>query len=396
MKMDMLEQVNRMKDRLLSKNTLEKLSSEIAPEIGAILNKSLDGNKEISTEDAIQLFQTTGLEFQTLLLFANHVRKEANGDKVTFVINRNINFTNICIARCKFCAFSVPPSHPDGFFLKDDEILRRAKEAVQRNATEVCIQGGLAPNLDIYFYEKIISMLKKDFPQLHIHGFSPMEVFYGSENAGISAEEGLKILKEAGLDSMPGTAAEILSDEIRKEICPNKIDVQNWIRIIITAHRMGIPTSSTIMYGHIDSISDRVSHLAILRDIQKETHGFTEFVPLSFMYWNTNIFQEGNAQPGNTGMDDLKMYAVSRLFFRGLIDNIQVSWVKLGPKFAQIALNAGCNDFGGTLMDENISKAAGASFGEYMPPKEIIRLIKNAGRIPAQRDTIYKNIKKVP
>ncbi|MHA1277845.1 MAG: 5-amino-6-(D-ribitylamino)uracil--L-tyrosine 4-hydroxyphenyl transferase CofH [Candidatus Helarchaeota archaeon] len=376
-----------------SKSTLERLSNEIDPEIGIILNKFLDGNKELSGKEAIKLFQTTGLELQTLLIFANYLRKKTKGDIVTFVINRNINFTNVCTARCKFCAFSVRPSDPQAYFLKNEAILHRAKEAVQLKATEVCIQGGLAPDLDIYSYAAIISLLKKEFPQLHIHGFSPMEVFYGSKNAGISVEDGLKILKEAGLDSMPGTAAEILVDEIRKIICPNKIDVKMWRRIIVTAHKLGIPTSSTIMYGHIDSLKDRVSHLEILRNIQKETHGFTEFVPLPFMYWNTNIFKEGNAQPGTTGIDDMKMYAVSRLFFSGLIDNIQVSWVKLGPKLAQVALNAGCNDYGGTLMDENISKAAGASFGEYIPPQEIIRLIKNAGLIPAQRDTVYNIIK---
>ena len=196
---------------------------------------------------------------------------------------------------------------------------------MKQDATEICIQGGLAPGLDIHFYSRTISLIKQEYPMVHIHGFSPMEVFYGSKNAEISVQEGLKILKEAGLDSMPGTAAEILIDEIRKEICPNKIDVATWVKVIKTAHKIGIPTSSTIMYGHIDTIKDRAAHLKILRDIQKETNGFTEFVPLSFMYWNTNIFKEGKTFPGTTGIDDLKMYAISRLFFNNYINNIQVS-----------------------------------------------------------------------
>ncbi len=383
-----------MKKVAISINALEQILEAIDPEISSILSRFLDGKGELSITDANKLFQTTGLEFQTLVLIADHIRKQVKGDIVTFVINRNINFTNICTARCKFCAFSVSDSDPNAYYLNDAEILRRAKEAVKLNATEVCIQGGLAPHLDINTYSHIINLIKNKFPTLHIHGFSPMEIFHGSENSNISVEEGLKILKEAGLDSMPGTAAEILVDDIRKEICPNKIDVKTWIKIITTAHKIGIPTSATIMYGHIDTIEDRVKHLQILRDIQEKTNGFTEFVPLTFMYWNTKIFQEGKILPGTTGIDDLKMYSVSRLFFNNLINNIQVSWVKLGPKFAQIALNAGCNDFGGTLMDENISKAAGASFGEYLPPSEIIRLIKDAGRIPAQRDTIYNILRK--
>jgi len=377
----------------LSLNTIETLLKEINPEVSSILNKILDGKNNLTQGDALKLFQTTGLDLQALLLTANFIRKQTKDDIVTFVINRNINFTNICIAHCKFCAFSVNPSDSEAFFLPDAEIVKRAKEAVKLGATEVCIQGGLAPNLDIFSYSKIITLLKKELPDLHIHGFSPMEVFYGAEKAGISIREGLQILKEAGLNSMPGTAAEILVDEIRQKICPYKINVKTWIKIVKFAHKLGIPTSSTIMYGHIDSIEHRVTHLQILKDIQKETHGFTEFVPLPFMYWNTKIFKEGNAAPGSTGIDDLKMYAIARLFFNKLINNIQVSWVKLGPKFAQVALDAGCNDFGGTLMDENISKAAGASYGEYLPAHEIIRLIKNAGRIPAQRDTVYNILK---
>jgi FO synthase subunit 2 len=382
-----------MKKPSSSVKSLEKLLNTIDPEIASILNRFFDGKKPLTSSEAIELFRVNGLEFQSLLLIANFVQKQVNNDIVTFVINRNINFTNICTGNCQFCSFSVNPSASDAFFLEDAEIIKRAKEAIKIGATEVCIQGGLAPNLNIYSYSHIVELLKKELPSLHIHGFSPMEIYYGSQNSNISIQEGLHILKEAGLDSMPGTAAEILVDDIRKRICPNKIDVENWINTIKTAHKLGIPTSSTIMYGHIDSIEDRVKHLEILRKIQKETHGFTEFVPLSFMYWNTKIFKEGSAMPGSTGMDDLKMYAISRLFFHGCINNIQVSWVKLGPKFAQVALNAGCNDFGGTLMDENISKAAGASFGEYLPPREFIRLIKDAGKIPAQRDTVYKILK---
>ncbi|MHA1264151.1 MAG: 5-amino-6-(D-ribitylamino)uracil--L-tyrosine 4-hydroxyphenyl transferase CofH [Candidatus Helarchaeota archaeon] len=378
-----------MKRSTFSIETIEQILEDIDPIISTILTKVINDSGELLPNDAIKLFKTSGLEFQALLICANYLRQQLTGDLVSFVINRNINFTNICSARCKFCAFSVPPSDPQAYFLKEKEILQKVREAINRNATEVCIQGGLAPNLDIYFYSKLIHLIKQEFPNIHIHGFSPMEIYHGAINAGISIKEALKILHESGLDSMPGTAAEILVDEIRKKICPNKIDVKTWSKIIIQAHKLDIPTSATIMYGHIDSIKDQVAHLTVLRNIQKQTKGFTEFVPLSFMYWNTSIFKAGVTPPGTTGIDDLKMYAISRLFFKGLINNIQVSWVKLGPKFAQISLNAGCNDFGGTLMDENISKAAGASFGDYLPPREIIRIIKAVGRIPAQRDTVY-------
>ncbi|OYT53522.1 MAG: 7,8-didemethyl-8-hydroxy-5-deazariboflavin synthase subunit CofH [Desulfurococcales archaeon ex4484_217_2] len=321
------------------------------------------------------------LEITVLTLVADYLRWRKVGDIVTFVVNRNINFTNECIINCPFCAYSKPPGAPGSYLLSIDEIVKKAIEAWKHGATEVCIQGAINPKVNPEFYLKILKEIKRAVPEIHIHAFSPQEVHYFATKANVSYEEALKMLKEAGLDSMPGTAAEILDDKVRKIIAPRKINVETWIKIIKTAHKLGIPTTSTIMYGHVDTSYHKAKHLNIIREIQKETGGFTEFIPLSFIHYNTRLYKSGIARPGATGLEDLKMY------------NIQVSWVKLGPKYAQALLNAGTNDFGGTLMEENISKSAGAPWGESMPVKTIVKLIKNAGRIPAQRTTTYEIIK---
>jgi len=332
-------------------------------------------------EDALTLYNSP------LYLFplADMLRKKAVGDVVTYVINRNINFTNRCVGTCKFCAFRKE----DGFILSIPEILDKIRDAKNINATEVCIQGGLLPDWDINNYCEILEAIKQDFPSLHIHAFSPMEVFHAAHNSNMSIKETLSQLKKSGLDSMPGTAAEILSDRVREEICPDKLTTHEWIDVVRTAHRTGIPTTSTMMYGHIESLEERIDHMFIIREIQKKTGGFTEFVPLPFMHLNNCL---GESEHVSHEHEDLKMHALARVILYPYIRNIQVSWVKLGPKMAQSALNFGANDLGGTLMEENISKSAGASNGEYMAPGEFKSLIRGIDRIPRQRDTLYQPV----
>ena len=366
----------------------------IQPEIKKILKDSISGI-ELSTKDALKLLKVTGREFFALRHVADTICQDKHDNIVTFIINRNINFTNICNKGCKFCSFSVSKNSRDGFLSTIEEIREKVIEAKLKNCSEVCIQGGI--NLDVSFdyYVEILKTVKEIDKNLHIHAFSPLEVFHMAELNGDSIENTLIELKKKGLDSMPGTAAEMLVDSIRKIICPNKITTTQWIDIIKTAHSVDIPTTSTMMYGHIEELNHRIEHLEILRNIQKETMGFTEFVPLVFMRENPTLSssKKYDLKP-NHGIDDLRLYAVSRLFLNGYIDNIQCSWVKLGPKFAQISLDYGVNDFSGTLMEENISKKAGGKHGEYLPPEEIVDMIKSSGKHPAQRNTFYKIIKK--
>jgi FO synthase subunit 2 len=365
----------------------------IDPHIEEILEKSLE--TRISGEEALKLIKTTGREFQALLMAADARREEIVGDKITYIQNWNINFTNICTGTCGFCAFKREEKSSESYFLSPSEIVARAKKAWNDGAKEVCIQGGLHPDIDAYFYEEILLKLRSELPDIYIHAFSPMEILYGAEKADMSLTEELKILKKAGLDSIPGNAAEILNDDIRKILCPSKMNTAKWIEIVETAHKNGIPTTCTMMYGHIEEAKHRVEHIDILRNIQKKTGGFTEFVPLTFMHLNTPIYRKGISSPGSTGIEDLKVYAVSRLMFGELLPNIQVSWVKLGFKFAQVCLTAGANDLGGTLGEENISKSAGAKYGVRTNPQNFQRVIRNMGRIPALRDTLYRNIRVV-
>ncbi len=330
-------------------------------------------------DDAQALYNSPYLLFP----LADRLRKKAVGDKVTYVINRNINFTNRCIGTCRFCAFRKP----DGYILSIPEILEKVRAAVKINATEVCIQGGLLPDRDVFSYCEILEAIKEEFPQLHIHAFSPMEVHHAARNSNVSVKEALLNLRKSGLGSMPGTAAEILVDRVRKEICPEKLTTSEWIDVVRNAHRSGIPTTATIMYGHIETLEERIEHLLIIRDIQRETDGFTEFVPLPFMPSNNSL---GAGRHISCGFEDLKFHALARVLLYPHIRNIQASWVKLGKKLAQSALNAGANDLGGTLMEENISRSAGARNGEYMAPEEFERLIREINRIPQQRDTLYR------
>jgi len=374
---------------------IEQLLSGLDPQIADILEKALS-NKRLAIEEGIQLMEVTNLELNALILTADYLRKSKVGDIVTFIINRNINFTNICTKNCRFCAFSTNKDDPEAYNLSIEQIIKKAREAWKLGATELCIQGGINETLDVDYYAKIITSIKKEIPDIHIHGFSPQEIYDGGQKLGFSIKETLNYLKDAGLNSIPGTASEILIDGIREKICPNKINVETWIKVVKTAHKLQIPTTCTILYGHIETRKDRIIHLDILRKIQEETAGFTEFVPLSFIPWNTNLFQNIMKQnklnvKESTGIEDIRMYAVSRLFLDN-IKNIQVSWVKLGEKLAQFCLNIGANDFGGTLMEESISKSAGATHGEYISPERIKRIILDIGRIPAQRTTTYEMV----
>jgi FO synthase subunit 2 len=369
--------------------------SNIDPVIADILSRALD-NRELSVKDGIELFECNGPELNALAQVADELRSRKVGKIVTFVVNRNINFTNVCIKHCGFCAFSRDFREEEGYFLPVEEIVRRAKEAWRLGATEVCIQAGLPPKMDGHLYIDICRAIKKELPDIHIHGFSPEEVLYGAARSETKVEDYLKMLKEAGVGSLPGTAAEILDQNLRDRISPGRISVRDWVHVIKTAHNLGIPSTSTIMYGHIEGAEHQARHLELLREIQKETRGFTEFVPLSFIYSEAPMFKRklvDGVRTGPTKSEVVKMHAVSRLMLNNYVDNIQVSWVKEGADFSQFLLGSGVNDFGGTLINESISTAAGAQHGQLLKPKQIRDLIRAAGRIPAQRSTLYKILK---
>jgi len=363
-----------------------------SPEISGILDRALD-EQLLSVEEAAALLTATGRDFVATCLVADELRRRAVGDVVTYVVNRNINFTNVCIKRCGFCAFSRDHRQEAGYLLPDWEIVRRAKEAWDLGATEVCIQAGLPPKMDGWLYVNLCKTLKKALPDVHIHGFSPEEVLYGATRSRVSIREYLQALKEAGVGSLPGTSAEILVQDVRDRIARGRITVDQWLEVIRSAHELGIPTTSTIMFGHVESALDDARHLALIRDIQRETGGFTEFVPLGFVYWEAPMYHlqtvEGVRQ-GPSGREVVAMHAVSRIMLNPYIKNIQVSWVKEGPKLSQLCLDAGANDLGGTLINESISTSAGASYGQLVRPAEFRKMIRDAGRAPAERHTTYE------
>lgn len=374
---------------------LESLLKNADPIVAGALDRAL-GGKDVSVDEAIALFDGTGLEMTLTVAVADELRRRAVGDIVTYVVNRNINFTNVCIKQCGFCAFSRDFREEEGYFLPNEEIVRRAKEAASLGATEVCIQAGLPPKMDGHLYIDICNAVKKELPSLHIHAFSPEEVLYGAVRSETSTFEYLKMLKEAGVGSLPGTAAEILDQPLRDVISPGRIKVDEWTSIVRQAHSLGIPTTSTIMYGHIENSRHKAEHIALLREIQKETQGFTEFVPLSFVHTEAPMYSHNtveNIRAGADGNEVVKMHAVARIMLNNHIPNIQVSWVKEGARMSQLLLAAGANDFGGTLINESISTAAGAQHGQLMKPKEIRHLIRSASRVPAQRSTSYKLLK---
>jgi FO synthase len=338
------------------------------------------------------LANAEGDDLLGLLVAADALRRELVGNIVTYVVNRNINFTNVCFVGCKFCAFSRGPRESDTYFLSLDQIAQKATEAWDIGATEVCIQGGLPHGLPPFHYRDILRAVKRAVPGMHIHAFSPMEIVYGVELTGMPLEDYLCMLADNGLDTLPGTAAEILDDDVRFVLSRNKLSSEQWKQVIRTAHRCGIRSTSTLMYGHVESPEHWVNQLLLFREIQRETGGFTEFVPLGFVHQNTLLFQQGLARSGPTLAEHLKIHALARVLLAGAINNIQVSWVKLNRALSQLCLHAGANDYGGTLMEENISREAGATAGQYTTPEDFQSLILEAGRIPAERNTVYTRI----
>jgi len=346
----------------------------------------------LSREECLLLANTEGDDLLGLLVVADDLRRELVGNLVTYAVNRNINFTNVCFVGCKFCAFSRGPRESDSYFLTLEDVARKATEAWELGATEVCIQGGLPHGLPPFYYRDILRAVKKATPGMHIHAFSPMEILYGIELTGMPLADYLSMLRDNGLDTLPGTAAEILDDEVRYVLSRNKLSAAQWQEIIRTAHRCGIRSTSTLMYGHSETPTHWVNQLLLFRQIQSETGGFTEFVPLGFVHQNTLLFQQGLSRPGPTLAEHLKIHALGRVMLAGSINNIQVSWVKLNRNLSQLCLHAGANDYGGTLMEENISREAGATAGQYTSPEEFQNLILEIGRIPAERNTTYTRI----
>ena len=353
--------------------------------------ETADGGS-LSHDEQRLLAHAAGDDLLGVLCAADQLRRQLVGDAVTYVVNRNINFTNVCFVGCKFCAFSRGPREADSYFLSLEEIGQRTLEARARGATEVCIQGGLPHGLPKFHYRDILRAVKAVVPDMHTHAFSPMEIVYGVELTGMPLREYLLMLKEAGLDTLPGTAAEILDDDTRFVRSRNKLRTERWREVITAAHQCGIPTTSTLMYGHIETPNHWLAQLRLLRQIQTETGGFTEFVPLGFVHQNTLLYQQGIARPGPTLEEHLKIHALARLLLAGSIRNVQVSWVKLDRTVAQLCLHTGANDYGGTLMEENISRLAGATAGQYLTPEEFHRRIREVGRIPAERNTTYTKV----
>ena len=379
----------------LQNQKIDSLLKFADPVIAGVLDKALS-EKEILPDEALSLFDAQGIDFHLVGMVADILRKRRVGDMVTYVVNRNINFTNVCIKQCGFCAFSRDFREEEGYFLPIDEILRRAKEAYHYGASEVCIQAGLPPDMDANLYENICRSIKNEIPDIHIHGFSPEEVLYGATRQEISPREYLVKLKEAGVDTIPGTAAEILNQDLRDKISPGRITVNDWVDIIKTAHKLGIKSTSTMMFGHLETNEDRVNHIATIREIQKESGGFTEFVPLNFIASEAPMYKHqlhDGMKHGANGNDALLVHAIARIMLNNVIDNIQMSWVKEGHKFSQLLLKWGANDFGGTLINESISTSAGSQHGQLLRPKEIRHLVRDMGRLPAERNTTYQILK---
>jgi len=380
-----------LREVVLDSRPLDQLLRAASPATTASLERALAG-AELTVDEAIPLLSVEGDDFTALVHAADAVRATDVGDEVTYVVNRNINWTNICFVGCQFCAFAVHRKDPHAYNHSIDYVLEKVQDAIDRGASEVCMQGGINPESDAFFYRDLLLAIKARHPTLHIHAFSPMEIMYGARRTGMTYRDYLAMLKDAGLGTVPGTAAEILDDDVREVLSHKKVDVRTWVDIITSAHALGIRSSSTVMYGHIETPEHIARHLGLLRDLQKRTGGFTEFVPLRFIHTLTELYQKGLVTPPPVGALDFRVYAVSRLMLRGWIDNLQTSWVKLGTELSQLTLAAGCNDFGGTLMEESITKAAGGEAGEYLPESEICALIRGAGRVPVQRTTTYGRI----
>ena len=360
--------------------------------MASILGRASDG-EALSEAEIVQLFAARGAEFEAVCHAADELRRRVNGDVVSYVVTRNINYTNVCYFRCQFCAFSKGKlsenlrGRPDDLDLA--EIQRRVEEAWERGATEVCMQGGIHPEYTGATYLAICRAIKEAVPGMHIHAFSPLEIWQGAKTLGRTVPDFLRELKAAGLSSLPGTAAEVLDDEIRAVICPDKIKTGQWLEVMEAAHGVGLRSTVTIMYGHVDRYEHWARHLLRIRALQAKTGGFTEFVPLPFVPMETPIYLKGRARRGPTYREGVLMHAVARLALHPVITNIQTSWVKMGSGGAATCLAAGANDMGGTLMNESITRAAGAVHGQEMPPESMEELIRSLGRTPRQRTTLY-------
>jgi len=368
------------------------LLSEVDPQVEAIIAKAM-GGRRLGEPEIVRLFGARDLDYQRVLTAADELRQAVSGAVVRYVVNRNINYTNICYYRCKFCAFSKGKTHEalrgTPYDLALEEIVRRAEEAWERGATEVCLQGGIHPDYTGETYLGICRAIKRAVPGMHVHAFSPLEVTQGAATLGRGLSSFLAELKAAGLGTLPGTAAEILDDEVRAVICPDKVNTAQWVDVLRAAHKLGLRTTSTIMYGHVEQPISWARHLLVLRDLQEETGGITEFVPLPFVHMEAPMYLRGMARKGPTLREAVLMHAVARLVLHPLITNIQTSWVKMGPEGAALCLNAGANDLGGTLMNESISRAAGTQHGQEFPPEAMEALISSIGRVPRQRTTAY-------
>ncbi len=378
-----------LKDPRWQETPWEQAMRGASPRVASVLEKAL-AEKDLELGDGLALCAVTEDDLLAVTKVADELRRRSVGDQVTYVVNRNLNFTNVCIVGCAFCGFGRGPRSPDAYFHSTETLVAKSVEAVERGATEVCIQGGLPRDLDGSYYAGLLRAIKLRLPNLHLHAYSPMEITYGVEKTGMPLREYMSRLKAVGLGSIPGTAAEILDDNVRRLLSPNKLKVRQWIEVIRTAHELGIPSTSTMMYGHAEEPEHWVRHLLLLREIQMETGGFTEFVPLGFIHSQTRLFRTGRARAGSSFAEHLLVHALARLLLNGQIKNIQVSWVKLGFDTALACLEAGANDFGGTLMEESISKSAGSTFGESVSPSELRALIRTIGRTPAERTTTYR------
>jgi len=376
---------------------LQNLLDAASSSVSQILSHALFGN-EVAEDDGTVLFSCRDNEKvkdrMAIFAVADILRQRSKGDYVTFVVNRNINFTNICYMGCRFCGFAKRKEDKGSEWLEPAEVVERAQQAWDRGGTEVCIQGGLHPKMEGNYYRKLVLAIKAALPDMHIHAFSPFEVWYGAVKSKLSYRDFLSDLKDCGLGSMPGTAAEILDTEVRQKLTKNKLSADCWEEIIRTAHDVGIPSTATIMYGHVDEPKHWAAHIALLREIQKDTGGFTELVPLSFVHTDSPLFlnNPNSVRPGPTDHEVDLMHSVSRIMLNGFIDNIQVSWTKLGAERARNMLSLGVNDLGGTLMNESISRSAGSKYGQEITAAELCEIIRSTGRTPVRRNTIYKTI----
>ena len=371
--------------------TLEGCLGGVGREVRAILERALD-DRDLTEAEGVTLLGATGDDLRALTLVADTLRRRQAGDAVGYVVNRNINFTNACVKACRFCAFARGHRSEQAYFLPMDEVVRRAVEAERLGATEVCVQAGLAPGMSPTLYAEACRAIRRAAPALHLHAFSPEEIKYGAGLARVPVRAFLEELKDAGLGSLPGTSAEILDDAVRARIAPTRITTAEWIEVVTSAHAIGLPTTSTIMFGHVESELERVRHLLLLRSIQRETRGFTELVPLSFVHDEAPMTLRHSVpglRAGPTGHDVVRLFAVARLALGRDIAHLQASWVKEGLREAQSLLACGADDLGGTLMNESISTSAGSGHGQLVTPATLRRVIRDAGRAPVQRDTRY-------